>query len=96
MSAGTNNACLRGNAFALFLKSQRKWANPPLQDEHKEQFLKFCLDHEYDAAKSVFPSTVRLNLTNLSQVYPTTWLLPGELGTRRRSKGATSLRLFPR
>jgi endonuclease IV len=52
--SGTNNACLRGNAFALFLKSQRKWDNPPLQNEHKEQFLKFCLDHDYDAAKLVF------------------------------------------
>ncbi|KAI7972430.1 hypothetical protein EIK77_008893 [Talaromyces pinophilus] len=48
-----NSVHIGGNAFALFLKSQRKWENPPLQDEHKEQFLKFCLDHEYDAAKSV-------------------------------------------
>jgi AP endonuclease 1 len=44
----------RGNAFALFLKSQRKWDNPPLQDEHKKQFLKFCLDQQYDASKFVY------------------------------------------
>ncbi|EFE41181.1 DNA (apurinic or apyrimidinic site) lyase, endon uclease [Trichophyton verrucosum HKI 0517] len=30
----------RGNAFALFLKSQRKWDNPPLQDEHRDLFKK--------------------------------------------------------
>ncbi|KUL84340.1 hypothetical protein ZTR_06313 [Talaromyces verruculosus] len=50
-----NSVHIGGNAFALFLKSQRKWENPPLQDEHKEQFLKFCLDHEYDAAKYILP-----------------------------------------
>ncbi|EED22056.1 DNA (apurinic or apyrimidinic site) lyase, endon uclease [Talaromyces stipitatus ATCC 10500] len=50
-----NSVHIGGNAFALFLKSQRKWENPPLQDENKEQFLKFCLDHEYDAAKYILP-----------------------------------------
>lgn len=41
----------RGNAFALFLKSQRKWDNPPLQSEHRDQFRQLCLDHNYDASK---------------------------------------------
>ncbi|EEA26175.1 DNA-(apurinic or apyrimidinic site) lyase [Talaromyces marneffei ATCC 18224] len=50
-----NSVHIGGNAFALFLKSQRKWDNPPLQDEHKEQFLKFCRDYEYDAAKYILP-----------------------------------------
>lgn len=49
---------LRGNAFALFLKSQKKWANPPLQDEHRDNFLKLCKDHNYDAAKCVISRMV--------------------------------------
>lgn len=40
----------RGNAFALFLKSQRKWDNPPLQDEHRDLFKKACVENNYDAA----------------------------------------------
>ncbi|KKA23105.1 DNA (Apurinic or apyrimidinic site) lyase, endon uclease [Rasamsonia emersonii CBS 393.64] len=44
-----------GNAFALFLKSQRKWDNPPLQDDHRDQFRKLCADHQYDASKHVLP-----------------------------------------
>lgn len=34
----------RGNAFALFLKSQRKWENPPLQDDVRDQFRKMCAE----------------------------------------------------
>ncbi|KAL8857157.1 MAG: hypothetical protein Q9198_010735 [Flavoplaca austrocitrina] len=40
-----------GNAFALFLKSQRKWENPPLQDEHRDGFKSNCVEHKYDATK---------------------------------------------
>jgi AP endonuclease 1 len=46
---------ISGNAFALFLKSQRKWDNPPLQDDVRDQFRKMCAEHNYDPAKSVFP-----------------------------------------
>lgn len=61
----------RGNAFALFLKSQRKWENPPLQDEHKQQFLKFCIDHDYDAAKSVSPTLFApISLTSVRYILP--------------------------
>ncbi|EPS32010.1 hypothetical protein PDE_06969 [Penicillium oxalicum 114-2] len=45
----------RGNAFALFLKSQRKWDNPPLQDDVRDQFRKMCEEHKYDQAKHVLP-----------------------------------------
>jgi AP endonuclease-1 len=41
----------RGNAFALFLKSQRKWDNPSLQDDVRDQFRKMCAEQNYDAAK---------------------------------------------
>ncbi|KEY78381.1 DNA apurinic or apyrimidinic site lyase endon uclease [Aspergillus fumigatus] len=44
-----------GNAFALFLKSQRKWENPPLQDDHRDQFRQLCLEHKYDGAKHILP-----------------------------------------
>ena len=36
-----------GNAFALFLKSQRKWESPPMQEEHATLFHGLCSDHDY-------------------------------------------------
>ena len=39
----------------MFLKSQRKWANPPLKDEHRDQFHKLSQESAYDAAKYVLP-----------------------------------------
>jgi len=51
-----NNAFhIGGNSFALFLKSQRKWTNPPLSNEARDQFKKFCEEHNYDAGKHVLP-----------------------------------------
>ncbi|KAL5043352.1 hypothetical protein BDW71DRAFT_121335 [Aspergillus fruticulosus] len=54
-NAVNNSKHVGGNAFALFLKSQRKWDNPPLQDEHRDSFVKLCKEHDYDAAKYVLP-----------------------------------------
>ncbi|KAJ5489462.1 DNA-(apurinic or apyrimidinic site) lyase 1 [Penicillium diatomitis] len=50
-----HNLMNRGNAFALFLKSQRKWDNPPLQDDVRDQFRKMCEEQKYDQAKHVLP-----------------------------------------
>jgi AP endonuclease 1 len=50
-----NAVHIGANAFALFLKSQRKWANPPLQDEHRTLFVDGCKTHHYDALKHVVP-----------------------------------------
>ncbi|CAG8382700.1 unnamed protein product [Penicillium salamii] len=50
-----NSEQIGGNAFALFLKSQRKWDNPALQDEHRDQFHKLCAEKGYDASKHVLP-----------------------------------------
>ncbi|RAL16396.1 DNA-(apurinic or apyrimidinic site) lyase APN1 [Aspergillus homomorphus CBS 101889] len=50
-----NSMHIGGNAFALFLKSQRKWDNPPLQDDHRDQFRTLCKEHKYDAAKHILP-----------------------------------------
>ncbi|KAI9653817.1 MAG: hypothetical protein M1831_005684 [Alyxoria varia] len=44
-----------GNALALFLKSQRKWANPPLQSTVSSQFRRACLTENYDARAHILP-----------------------------------------
>ncbi|KAK4043644.1 xylose isomerase-like protein [Parachaetomium inaequale] len=50
-----NAAHIGANAFALFLKSQRKWASPPLADEAKSQFHALLKQHNYDATKHILP-----------------------------------------
>lgn len=50
-----NAAKIGANAFALFLKSQRKWENPALQDEHRDEFHNRLKSHDYDAGKHVLP-----------------------------------------
>ncbi|MCJ1358133.1 MAG: hypothetical protein MMC33_008131 [Icmadophila ericetorum] len=64
----TNAVHIGGNAFALFLKSQRKWENPPLQDEQRDQFKAFCNDHKFDASKHILPHGSYL--VNLAQEDP--------------------------
>ncbi|MBE7180518.1 MAG: deoxyribonuclease IV, partial [Terriglobus roseus] len=54
-NAVVNSVHIGGNAFALFLKSQRKWANPPLVDDHCHAFIEGCAGKAYDAAKHVVP-----------------------------------------
>lgn len=39
----------------MFLKSQRKWTSPPLSDEARDQFKKFCEEHKYDPGNHVLP-----------------------------------------
>ncbi|KAJ5783627.1 uncharacterized protein N7518_009304 [Penicillium psychrosexuale] len=50
-----NSENIGGNAFALFLKSQRKWDNPALPDDQRDQFRKLCAEKGYDATKHVLP-----------------------------------------
>jgi AP endonuclease 1 len=50
-----NATNIGANAFALFLKSQRKWANPPLADDAKTQFHALLKQHSYDARKHILP-----------------------------------------
>ena len=47
------NNCGSGNAFALFLKSQRKWTDPPLDLNNAMQFRALCNEHQFDAMKYV-------------------------------------------
>lgn len=44
-----------GNAFALFLKSQRKWSSPPLSDEAAAEFTAAAAKHGYDVGRHVVP-----------------------------------------
>ncbi|KAI9738788.1 MAG: hypothetical protein M1834_008295 [Cirrosporium novae-zelandiae] len=64
----TNSLHIGGNAFALFLKSQRKWESPPLKDGDKELFLSSCKQHSYDSTKHVLPHGSYL--VNLAQSDP--------------------------
>ncbi|KAF2421835.1 DNA-lyase [Tothia fuscella] len=57
-NAVTASVHIGGNAFALFLKSQRKWVNPDLQDEHCTQFLSNCKEHKYDKVNHKIPPIV--------------------------------------
>ena len=64
----TNCVHIGGNAFALFLKSQRKWENPALQPASRDLFLKACKDHSYDSQSHVLPHGSYL--VNLAQSEP--------------------------
>ncbi|QIW96252.1 hypothetical protein AMS68_001770 [Peltaster fructicola] len=50
-----NSVHIGANAFALFLKSQRKWANPALADDVAAMFHANCKTHTYDPASHVVP-----------------------------------------
>lgn len=43
------------NSFALFLKSQRKWDNPPLAAEARDLFMSGCSAHGFSAAEHALP-----------------------------------------
>lgn len=53
--AVTNSFYIGANAFALFLKSQRKWVNPGLADDVCANFHKNCKSSSYDQAQHVVP-----------------------------------------
>ncbi|KAH8735397.1 xylose isomerase-like protein [Ilyonectria robusta] len=50
-----NAVQIGANSFALFLKSQRKWTNPPLDPAAKTQFISQCKHHSYSAAEHALP-----------------------------------------
>ncbi|POR35366.1 DNA-(Apurinic or apyrimidinic site) lyase 1 [Tolypocladium paradoxum] len=51
----TNAVQIGANSFALFLKSQRKWDNPPLAAEARDLFIGGCTSHGYSAAAHALP-----------------------------------------
>jgi AP endonuclease 1 len=54
-NAITNAVHIGGNSFACFLKSQRKWDNPSLQDTNRDAFRKHLITHKYDATNHIVP-----------------------------------------
>lgn len=50
-----NAVHIGANAFALFLKSQRKWDNPPITTEARDLFLHNCKEHGYDVGSHALP-----------------------------------------
>lgn len=51
----TNAVHIGANAFALFLKSQRKWANPPLDPSQASLFHANCKNHSFAQHAHVVP-----------------------------------------
>lgn len=54
-NAVQNAVHIGANAFALFLKSQRKWANPPLDETHSINFHAHCDKRDFDQHQHVVP-----------------------------------------
>ena len=54
-NAITNVVHIGGNAFAMFLQSQRKWDNPELKPENRDAFVQACSHHKYDQTQHVVP-----------------------------------------
>jgi AP endonuclease-1 len=51
----TNTVHIGANAFALFLKSQRKWANPPINPDARDGFRSLALSHKFETHKHCIP-----------------------------------------
>lgn len=51
----TNATQIGANAFALFLKSQRKWSSPPLDPAARDAFHAAARDHNYAPGLHVLP-----------------------------------------
>ncbi|KAI1428316.1 xylose isomerase-like protein [Xylaria sp. FL1777] len=51
----TNAVHIGGNAFALFLKSQRKWANPPITPEARDGFRRLFKTHNFEVHRHCLP-----------------------------------------
>lgn len=47
--------CDSANAFALFLKNQRKWENPALDPEHASLFIDGCKNHSIQPGECCVP-----------------------------------------
>lgn len=54
-NAPLNSVHIGANAFALFLKSQRKWVNPPILTEAVDGFHANCKHHSYNQNEHVVP-----------------------------------------
>ncbi|CAG8447480.1 1030_t:CDS:10 [Funneliformis caledonium] len=63
-----NSLIIRANAFAIFLRNQRRWTAPPLDPEKVKAFRENCIQHNY-ASKFILPhGSYLINLGNPDQV----------------------------
>lgn len=53
-----------GNAFAVFLKNQRKWESPPISPTDVEKFHEAVREHKFDPSKIVPHGSYLVNLGN--------------------------------
>ncbi|KAI0911620.1 xylose isomerase-like protein [Ustulina deusta] len=51
----TNTVHIGANAFALFLKSQRKWANPPITPDARDKFRSLSKTHKFEVHRHCLP-----------------------------------------
>ncbi|KAI2486368.1 Nfo Endonuclease IV [Pyrenophora tritici-repentis] len=60
IAGGVHNAIINtiyigANAFAMFMKNQRKWESKDIDQEHVDFFVKWCEDHKINAAECCLP-----------------------------------------
>ncbi|KAG0644872.1 xylose isomerase-like protein [Tuber brumale] len=61
----TNSLNIGGNAFALFLKSQRKWTSPDMKEADAKAFRAGCEKNGFDPRKHILPhGSYLINLAN--------------------------------
>ncbi|KAK9461783.1 xylose isomerase-like protein [Lipomyces oligophaga] len=67
-NAVSNSNRIGGNAFALFVKQQRRWTAPPYKPEEVTEFAKLAKEHNYDTRKYILPhGSYLINLANLDE-----------------------------
>ncbi|CAZ83178.1 unnamed protein product [Tuber melanosporum] len=60
-----NSLNIGGNAFALFLKSQRKWTSPDMKEADAKAFRAGCEENGFDPRKHILPhGSYLINLAN--------------------------------
>ncbi|CAJ0745468.1 17406_t:CDS:2 [Entrophospora sp. SA101] len=69
MAGGVHNAIknslsIGANAFAIFLKNQRRWESPPLNTDHISSFQSLCIKHDYPAKYILPHGNYLVNLAN--------------------------------
>jgi AP endonuclease-1 len=62
---------LRADAFALFLKSQRKWSGPPMSEDSVDLFKRRLKEFGYDPAHILPHGSYLVNLGNPDAYVPT-------------------------
>ena len=63
-NAFVNNAAVNGQAFACFLKSQRKWTSPPLSDSDVQKFNEKALEFKFEKRFILPHGSYLINLAN--------------------------------